>query len=169
MRLAGALSGFIAAFVAVGVAELVAALVGDGRASPLVSVGGSVIDATPRWLKEWAIRSFGTNDKTVLVGTIIAVLVMLALLTGALAVRNTDVGLTGVAVLALVAALSVTTRPGSRSLDAFPALTGGLAGGIALLASPATSASRAACSERQRWPPGQRRRRCPGTTVAPFC
>jgi DMSO/TMAO reductase YedYZ molybdopterin-dependent catalytic subunit len=133
VRLAGALSGFIAAFVAVGVAELVAAVVGDGRASPLVSVGGSVIDATPRWLKEWAIRSFGTNDKTVLVGTIIAVLVVLALLTGVLAVRNTNDGLLGVAVLALVAALSVTTRPGSTLLDAFPALTGGLAGGIALL------------------------------------
>jgi DMSO/TMAO reductase YedYZ molybdopterin-dependent catalytic subunit len=133
VRLGGALSGVIAAGVALGVAELVAAFVGDGPASPLVSVGGSVIDATPRWLKEWAIRSFGTNDKTVLVGTIVVVLVMFALLTGVLAARDTSVGLTGVAVLAVVAALSATTRPGSSLLDAVPALIGGVAGAIALL------------------------------------
>jgi DMSO/TMAO reductase YedYZ molybdopterin-dependent catalytic subunit len=133
LRVAGAVAGLLAAGVAFGVAELAAAIVGVGRSAPVVAVGGSVIDATPRWLKEWAIRSFGTNDKTVLVGTIIVVLVMFALLTGMLAVRDANVGLTGVAVLAVVAALSATTRPGSSLLDAVPALTGGVAGGIALL------------------------------------
>lgn len=96
-RIAGAVAGLISAGVALGIAELVA-VAGNGRASPVVAVGGSVIDATPRWLKEWAIRSFGTNDKAVLVGVILSVLVGLAALTGMLAVRNTSVGLAGVGV-----------------------------------------------------------------------
>lgn len=133
MRVAGAVAGILAAGVALGVAELAAALLGNGRASPVVAIGGSVIDATPRWLKEWAIRSFGTNDKTVLVGSIVAALVLLALLTGMLAVGNRRVGLAGVAVLCLVGAVSAITRPGADLLDALPSVLGGLAGAAALL------------------------------------
>ena len=69
-------SGLLAALMALGVAELVAAFV-DAEASPVVAVGGSVIDATPQWLKEWAIEQFGTNDKPVLIGSIVAVLLLL--------------------------------------------------------------------------------------------
>jgi len=132
-RVAGALAGLIAAGVALGVAELVAALIGAVRASPVVAVGGSVIDATPRWLKEWAIRSFGTNDKAVLIGSVLAVLVMLALLTGMSAVRNRRVGLAGVAALGVVGALAAVTRPGSSLVHVAPSLVGGAAGAAALL------------------------------------
>ncbi|MEP6761271.1 MAG: molybdopterin-dependent oxidoreductase [Sporichthyaceae bacterium] len=133
-RAAGAWAGLVSAGVALGVAELAAALLGDGRAAPVFAIGGSVIDATPRWLKEWAIRSFGTNDKTVLVGSIVVVLVLLALLTGMLAVGNRRVGLAGVAVLSVVGAVSATTRPGADLRDALPSLLGGLGGAAALLA-----------------------------------
>ena len=133
MRVAGAGAGILAAGVALGVAELGAGILGNGRASPLVAIGGSVIDATPRWLKEWAIRSFGTNDKDVLVGSILAALVLLALLTGMFAVVNRRVGLVGVALLTLVGAGSATTRPGADLLDALPSVLGGLVGAAALL------------------------------------
>jgi hypothetical protein len=104
-RVAGALSGLISAGVALGVAELVAAFIA-AQSSPIVAVGGAVIDATPQWLKQFAIKQFGTNDKPVLLGSIVAVLTALALLTGALAVRRTAIGLGGVAVLGVVGAVA---------------------------------------------------------------
>ncbi|MGZ4609423.1 MAG: molybdopterin-dependent oxidoreductase [Actinomycetes bacterium] len=132
-RAAGALAGLLPAAVALGVAQLVSAFI-DSKSSPVVAVGGSVIDATPQWLKQLAIRQFGTNDKLVLIGSIVVVLVMLALLTGALAVRRATVGLLGVAVLAAVGAVAALTRPVAAPLAFLPSVVGGLAGAVALLA-----------------------------------
>ena len=64
-RAIGALAGLLACGAALGVAELLAGVVG-GQTSPLVAVGGAAIDATPEWLKELAIRTFGARDKLVL-------------------------------------------------------------------------------------------------------
>ncbi len=127
----GALAGLIAALVALGVAELVAAVVRP-QASPVIAVGGAVIDATPVWLKDFAIRTFGTNDKPVLIGSILLVLVMLALATGALAVRRRIIGLAGVAVLGVVGAAAAATRPTAEALDVLPSLVGAVVGSLAL-------------------------------------
>jgi DMSO/TMAO reductase YedYZ molybdopterin-dependent catalytic subunit len=122
----------MAVAAALGVAELVAALVGRDRAAPVVAVGGSVIDATPGWLKDWAIDTFGTQDKTALVVSILVVLAVLGGLTGLLAARDRNSGFAVVAAFALVGAVSATTRPGAGWQDALPALAGGLAAAIAL-------------------------------------
>jgi hypothetical protein len=61
----GALAGLLACGAALGVAELAAGVVG-AQTSPLVAVGGSAIDATPEWLKDFAVRTFGERDKLVL-------------------------------------------------------------------------------------------------------
>ena len=61
-RAAGAAIGVLAAGVALGVAELLAAVFGPGS-SPIVAVGGAAIDASPEWLKSFAIRTFGAHDK----------------------------------------------------------------------------------------------------------
>ena len=63
--LSGAVVGMLAAFVALGVGELGAALLRP-EASPVVAVGGAVIDAAPTWAKEFAVREFGTADKPLL-------------------------------------------------------------------------------------------------------
>ncbi len=102
------------------------------NASPVVAVGGAFIDATPRWLKEFAIREFGTNDKTVLVTGILVVLTVLAAVAGVLSVRRPRIGLGFVAVLALVGALAAVQRPTSSWSDALPSLVGGFAGWAAL-------------------------------------
>jgi DMSO/TMAO reductase YedYZ molybdopterin-dependent catalytic subunit len=125
--------GLLAALAALAVAELAATLV-RAQASPVIAVGGSVIDATPTPLKEFAVREFGTNDKPVLIGSILAVLVLLALGTGALAVRHRVVGLVGVALLGLVGAAAAATRPDAQPLDPFPSLAGAVVGATALLA-----------------------------------
>lgn len=127
----GALAGVVAAVVALGVAELIAALVRP-EAAPLVAVGGSVIDAAPVWLKDFAIETFGTNDKPVLLGSIVVVLLLLALVAGALAVRRLAVGLLGIAVLGALGAAAALARPTAGVTDALPSLAGGIAGAGAL-------------------------------------
>ncbi|MEO7982424.1 MAG: sulfite oxidase [Sporichthyaceae bacterium] len=147
----GALAGLLAALAALAVAELAATLV-RAQASPVIAVGGSVIDATPTPLKEFAVREFGTNDKPVLIGSILAVLVVLALVTGALAVRHRVVGLAGVAVLGLVGAAAAATRPDAQALDPFPSLVGAVVGAMALilLLRPLTGSHEAASGVRRR-------------------
>ncbi|RJK97154.1 molybdopterin-dependent oxidoreductase [Vallicoccus soli] len=131
VRAAGALCGVLAAAVTLGVAELAAALVGR-TASPVVVVGGAFVDRTPRWLKEYAIRRFGEDDKAVLVGGILVVLVLVAAALGAVAVRRLRVGYAGVALLGAVGAAAALSRPQAQPLDALPSLAGALAGAAAL-------------------------------------
>jgi DMSO/TMAO reductase YedYZ molybdopterin-dependent catalytic subunit len=147
----GALAGLLAALAALAVAELAATLV-RAQSSPVIAVGGSVIDATPTPVKEFAVREFGTNDKPVLIGSILAVLVLLALGTGALAVRWRSVGLVGVAVLGLVGAAAAATRPDAQRLDPLPSLVGAVAGAMALilLLRPVTDSRDAAVDTRRR-------------------
>lgn len=150
------MAGLIAALVALGVAELVAAVVRP-QASPVIAVGGSFIDATPVWLKDFAIRTFGTNDKPVLIGSILLVLVLLALVTGALAVRRRLVGLAGVAVLGLVGAAAAATRPDARIFDPAPSLVGAVVGSLALILMLRALDGRGS-TDGEPAPDGQRRR-----------
>ena len=128
----GAAAGLAAALVALGTAELLAALVRP-QASPVVAVGGSIIDATPAWLKNFAVRTFGTNDKPVLIGSILVVLLLLSLVTGALAVRRLVIGIAGVAVLGLVGAAAAVSRPDAQPLDPLPSVVGAVVGAIVLV------------------------------------
>ncbi len=131
-RLLGGLAGALAALTALAAAELSAAFVRP-EASPVVAVGGNVVDLTPTWLREWAVGAFGTHDKAVLLASIVTVLLLLAVATGAVAVRHRIVGLAGVATLGAVAALAAATRPDAMTLDAAPSLVGAVAGSFALL------------------------------------
>ena len=62
-------------------AFLVAALT-NPAASPVLAVGSTVIDATPTPVKEWAVRHFGTADKTILIGSVLAVTLAVAAWAG---------------------------------------------------------------------------------------
>ncbi|MDQ1730694.1 MAG: hypothetical protein QOK10_853, partial [Pseudonocardiales bacterium] len=68
-----ALSGLFAGAAGLAIAHLIAQFV-QPNSSPVVAVGGAAIDAAPTWLKEFAIRNFGTNDKQVLLSGILIVL-----------------------------------------------------------------------------------------------
>ncbi|MFI2765782.1 molybdopterin-dependent oxidoreductase [Streptomyces echinatus] len=128
----GALSGVLAGFASLAVAELVAAAVRP-QSSPVIAVGGASIDATPAPVKEWAIRHFGTNDKLVLQLGILAVLAVLALALGALAVRFRRVGAAGVLLFGVVGAAAAASRPDSSSFaDALPSVVGAIAGALLL-------------------------------------
>jgi hypothetical protein len=129
----GALAGLLACGAALGVAELAAGVVG-AQASPLVAVGGSAIDATPEWLRDFAIRTFGDRDKLVLLAGIAAVLAGFAVAVGLLATRRPRLGLAGVAVFGPVGAAAALSRPGAAPIDALPSTAGALAGAVALTA-----------------------------------
>ncbi|WMF04644.1 molybdopterin-dependent oxidoreductase [Micromonospora robiginosa] len=121
--LAAAGTGLLAAAAGVAVAELLATAVRP-QAAPLVAVGGTVVDGAPTAVKEWAVRTFGTYDKPLLLGGIALVLALLAALTGAVARRRPALGLLGPAVLGVAATTAALTRPDARPVDALPALAG---------------------------------------------
>src|ERR1700709_1595497 len=87
----GALSGLITGLAALCVAELVSSAVRP-EASPVTAGGGAVIDRTPPWLKDFAVRHFGTNDKLVLQLGILALLAVFAMGVGVAALRYRKVG-----------------------------------------------------------------------------
>ncbi|MEV0943080.1 molybdopterin-dependent oxidoreductase [Micromonospora wenchangensis] len=116
-------SGLLFAAAAVTLAELLATAVRP-QAAPIVAVGAAVIDGTPTPVKEFAVRTFGTYDKPLLIGVIGLVLALLAAGTGILARRRPVFGLLGPLVLGVVGAAAALTRPDARPPDALPALAG---------------------------------------------
>ncbi|MES9609891.1 molybdopterin-binding oxidoreductase, partial [Actinomadura sp. NPDC000929] len=85
---AAGLSGLAAAAAAMGVAELTAGALGRVSSSPLLAVGAGFVDLTPGWLKDFAIRRFGGDDKTVLLVGLGIGVVAAALAIGALSRRR---------------------------------------------------------------------------------
>ncbi len=103
-----------------GAGHLVAAYVDPG-ASPVLAVGGAVIDFTPLWLKEWAVATLGTADKPVLVAGVVLLVLALGGLAGVLQAR-TGRGSWLLVALAGIAALAAITRPATGSYAVLPAL-----------------------------------------------
>ncbi|MFJ4341891.1 molybdopterin-dependent oxidoreductase [Streptomyces sp. NPDC088915] len=131
-RLLAALGGLLAAYVSLAVADLVASRVRP-EASPVVAVGGAFVDRTPAWLKDWAIRTFGENDKAVLQLGILLVLALLAVGIGLLALRRRVLGSAAVGAFGVLGALAAVTRPDSDSaVDAVPSLVGAALGALLL-------------------------------------
>jgi DMSO/TMAO reductase YedYZ molybdopterin-dependent catalytic subunit len=125
-------AGLAAAVAALGAGELAAAPLGPS-ASPVLAVGGSMVDAAPQWLKAFAIRNFGTNDKAVLIGGILVVLALVAAGLGRVALTRPRPAGIVVGALGLLGAVLAVRRPGGGALDALPSLLAA-ATGIAALA-----------------------------------
>jgi hypothetical protein len=78
--ISGLVAGLAAAGAALGVAELVAAPF-SSVSSPVVAVGNVVVDNVPNAVKEFAIATFGQNDKIALIfGTTIFLFIFGAVL-----------------------------------------------------------------------------------------
>lgn len=132
-RIAWAATGALAAAAGMAVAHLVAAL-RDAATSPVLAVGSAVIDRTPTPAKEWAIRTFGSADKIILVGSVLLGVVALAAAAGLLARRRLAYGAAALAVLAGVAGLTVLDRPTASVLDLGPTAVAAVVGVLALVA-----------------------------------
>jgi DMSO/TMAO reductase YedYZ molybdopterin-dependent catalytic subunit len=128
----GASIGVLSAAVALGVGEVVAALVRPA-ASPVIAVGNRFIVLTPEPVKRWAIRSFGTNDKTVLLSGIYLVIAALAVVVGVLALRRLVYGLVGLAVFGAVGVYCALTANAHHGSDIVPTIFGTAAAMAAML------------------------------------
>ena len=156
--LAGAPAGVLAALTGMAAAHLVAALI-DPATSPVLSVGSQVIDLTPTPVKEWAIAQFGTADKPILIGSVLAATLALAGLAGMLARRRFAAGAALLALLTALAGATAVARPGTSAgggvLAALPALMA-LVVGLLVLAWLTGALPRSQASTEQRRAPGRR-------------
>jgi DMSO/TMAO reductase YedYZ molybdopterin-dependent catalytic subunit len=128
----GALAGLITGFVAVGVGQFVAGIARP-QGSPVAAVGSMAIDFTPPAVKNFAISTFGSHDKFVLVSGVVVVLAIFAAVIGTYAVRRIGYGLAGLAVFAVIGLIAALTRPNAELVDALPTLIGAGAGAFALV------------------------------------
>ncbi|MFE3448959.1 molybdopterin-dependent oxidoreductase [Nonomuraea sp. NPDC059194] len=128
---------------ALAVAELLARYTG-GQSSPVVTVGGVAIDLAPQPVKEFAVRTFGTADKAVLVGGIVSALLVVAAGLGVLAVRHRALALAGVAALGVVSSLAAVSRPAAVPSDVLPAFVAALTAAFTLTALTCLAGARTA-------------------------
>src|SRR6478735_8312250 len=126
-----ALAGVVSAGVVLAVAELVGAFF-TARATPLIALGSTFIDFTPPWLKDFAVTTFGTNDKAALFVGMGVTIFVLACVLGVVAYRRWALGAAGVLFMGAVIVASVVTRAGVRPQDAVPSLVGTAAGLVVL-------------------------------------
>jgi len=122
-----ALAGVVAAAVVLAVAELAGAFF-KARATPVFALGSTFIDFTPSWMKDFAIATFGTNDKTALFVGMGLTIAVLACVLGVVAYRRWALGVLGVLFMGAVIVASVVTRAGVGPADAIPSVVGTVAG-----------------------------------------
>ncbi len=146
-RLTYAGFGILATLVGMAAGHLVAALV-DPASSPVLAVGSTVIDLTPTPVKEWAVRTFGTADKAILVGSVMLGAVVLAAVGGILARRRFVAGALVLVLLVAIAGAVAVLRPGAGPLDALPALATAVTG-VAALGWLTRAAARSEASPQQ--------------------
>src|SRR4051794_14910342 len=130
----GILIGLVAAGAGLAVGEFVGGLSRSLR-SPVLSVGDRVIDHVPAGLKQWAIRSFGTSDKTVLLWTIVIVIAVAAMFAGVATVRGRrDIGIGFAVLFGLAGAWAAGVGRNTRFVGVFPAIVGGaVAAGVLMV------------------------------------
>src|SRR3954465_13441002 len=130
-RPAYAMFGVLATLVGVAAGHLLASLL-NPSSSPVLAVGSQVIDLTPTPLKEWAIRHFGSNDKRVLVGSVLAGTLLLSAVAGLLARHRFRYGAGLLVLLVAVAAFTALDRPAAELTDVVPSIVAAVVGTGAL-------------------------------------
>ncbi|WP_043441778.1 molybdopterin-dependent oxidoreductase [Arthrobacter sp. L77] len=131
LPLLAALAGIIAAGVVLGVAELAGAFF-RASATPVIAMGSTFIDFTPPWMKDFAIATFGTDDKLALLVGMGITIALLAAVLGIVAFRRWALGVAGVLFMGAVILACVLTRAGASLPDALPTVVGTAAGLLAL-------------------------------------
>ncbi len=122
-RTAAGIAGIASAACGTAAAQLLAALI-NPAAGPVVAVGAVLIDLSPAPVKEWAVATFGTADKLVLLAGVLAVVAGLAAAAGVLALRRPAVGTAIFVIVGALGSLAAATRPAAGLVDVVPGLLG---------------------------------------------
>jgi DMSO/TMAO reductase YedYZ molybdopterin-dependent catalytic subunit len=125
-RWRGAAGGILAALAGLAVGSLAAGILGTPQ-TPIVAIGSAFIDRTPPWLKDFAVSSFGTHDKTALRIGILIVVAALAALGGILSVRRYWAGALITIALSAVAVVAAFTRADAGQTGFLPSALAGIA------------------------------------------
>ncbi|GAA1529430.1 molybdopterin-dependent oxidoreductase [Nocardioides humi] len=126
------LAGLLAGAVGLALSYAAAALL-HVRDSPVVAVAEGITALTPGKVAKWAIDTFDTTDKKVLVLGILVVLAIVFAWLGRLAHRRWWAAMTGYVVLAGIGVLAVVTKPTPSLVDLAPVVVG-LLGWVVVLA-----------------------------------
>ena len=126
-RASAAAAGALAAAVALAAGHLAGALTTETR-SPVLVVGEGVIERVPVSVERFAIETFGSNDKLVLVIGITVVSLALGAVLGLLGRRRPVVAAVGFAGFGLVGALAALDRGAPVLAALLPSLVAALAG-----------------------------------------
>ena len=121
------LIGVLGVAAALAAGHLVAAFI-DPNASPFLAVGNAAIDLTPLPLKEFAVSTFGTADKLVLLSGMAVVLLLVACGAGLLSRRNPIPGTALAVVFGLAAVAAVYSRSDLGQLASLAPLASLVAG-----------------------------------------
>jgi len=104
-------AGVAGVAVALGATELFAGM-SDSVPSAISSIGTYVIDASPKWLKTFAISTFGTADKAVLAISIFIVVLLVGWFLGKASVTRAWPIISGFIVAGIVGVAAQMTQPG---------------------------------------------------------
>ncbi len=125
----GAVAGIVAGAAGLAAAEVVVGAVGNLR-SPIIGVGDKAIDLVPVPLKDFAIRTFGTNDKIALLAGIFAAIALFAIVLGVVARKRFIVAVVGFVGFGAIGALAALSGRTGSARDVIPSL---VAAAVALL------------------------------------
>jgi DMSO/TMAO reductase YedYZ molybdopterin-dependent catalytic subunit len=131
------LAGLLAAGLALAIGELVAGL-SSRLTSPVISVGNRVVDAVPRQVKDFAIETFGTNDKKALLIGIYSLAAIFGLVLGVLAGRRFVFGAIGIGLFGAVGVWAAGQEVDAPVWAGLPSIIGAIVGIGALAALLAT-------------------------------
>ncbi|HEY5858563.1 MAG TPA: oxidoreductase, partial [Aldersonia sp.] len=121
------LSGVLAAAVVIGVGELIAVLIAPA-AAPFLAVGSSTVDRTPAFAREFAIQTFGTNDKPALFVGMALIIVGIAAVAGIAERTRGPIGSLILGMLGVVGVSAALARPGATWVYVVPTVVGVIAG-----------------------------------------
>jgi DMSO/TMAO reductase YedYZ molybdopterin-dependent catalytic subunit len=121
-----AVAGVVSAAVFLAIAELLALIFArDG--SPILAIGGFVIDIVPQPFKEFAIETFGEYDKiALLIGLGLAVLIASAI-AGVVEFVKPPLGVIAFGVAGILGVAAIITRAGATFVSAIPTVVGAAA------------------------------------------
>ena len=142
--------GVLAVGAALAAGHLVAGLL-NPAASPFYAVGSTAIDLTPTEVKDFAVRTFGTYDKLVLLGGMGLTLLVVAAVAGVLSRRRPGPGVTLAVVIGALGIAAVLTRPDTMFVDVLAPVTSLVVGVVVFLWSHRTASTEDVQASRRRF------------------
>jgi sulfite oxidase len=126
-----ALAGLIAIGAALAAGEIVSVAV-SSFASPYFAVGAFLVDNAPAPVREFAIRTFGTSDKQVLLTGMAIGIAVLAVVAGLVERRTKPIGSVLVVLFGVVGIIAAFQRPTAEATYVLPSLAAIVVGVIVL-------------------------------------